>query len=220
VELYESQAILRVFPQESNILYATGDDSVLKTFDSFVKAETSYVASHPVMARALEILAEDHPDLAADISVSDLTGSIEIRRSDSLIVLTTREPRSCLRNRQAGGGRGRLHGADLRDGGGALRRPAGRASHPRDGTRRTARRAARDQLEIGGEYGISAISRAHVEKIAQIDALDARLSEVARPSPRWRQATARPRSTPPTPRSCARRFWTAPWRTSASSAPA
>jgi hypothetical protein len=36
VQLYQSQAILRVFPQESNILYATGDDSVLKTFDSFV----------------------------------------------------------------------------------------------------------------------------------------------------------------------------------------
>jgi hypothetical protein len=54
VQLYESQAILRVFPQESNILYATGDDSVLRTFDSFVRAETSYVASHPVMARALE----------------------------------------------------------------------------------------------------------------------------------------------------------------------
>jgi hypothetical protein len=141
VELYESQAILRVFPQESNILYATGDDSVLKTFDSFVKAETSYVASHPVMARALEILAEEHPDLAADITVSDLTGSIEIRRSDSLIVLTTREPRSRLRNRQAGGGRGRLHGADRRDGGGPLRRPAGRACTPASGTRRTARHA-------------------------------------------------------------------------------
>jgi hypothetical protein len=35
-----------------------------------------------------------------------------------------------------------------------------------------------NQLEIGGEYGVSAIARAHVEKIAQIDALDARLSEV------------------------------------------
>jgi hypothetical protein len=36
VRLYDGSAILRVFPQEANILYRTGDDSVLKTFDSFV----------------------------------------------------------------------------------------------------------------------------------------------------------------------------------------
>ena len=41
------------------------------------------------MSRAVETLAAERPDLAADLSVSDLTGSIEIRRSDSLIVLTT-----------------------------------------------------------------------------------------------------------------------------------
>ena len=40
-QLFESQAIVRVYPQESNVLYRTGDDSVLKTFDSYVKAETS-----------------------------------------------------------------------------------------------------------------------------------------------------------------------------------
>jgi Mrp family chromosome partitioning ATPase len=36
-----------------------------------------------------------------------------------------------------------------------------------------------DQLEVGGEFGMSAIAKAHVEKIAQIDALAARKSEVA-----------------------------------------
>lgn len=33
-QLYQSQAIVRVYPQEANVLYRTGDDSVLKTFDS------------------------------------------------------------------------------------------------------------------------------------------------------------------------------------------
>ncbi len=116
VELYSSQAILRVFPQESNILYATGDDSVLKTFDSFVKAETTYVASNddsvlktfdsfvkaettyvasnPVMERAAATLRTGNPDLAADLKATDLTGSIEIKRSDSLIVLSPSSARS------------------------------------------------------------------------------------------------------------------------------
>jgi hypothetical protein len=188
VELYESQAILRVFPQESNILYATGDDSVLKTFDSFVKAETSYVASHPVMARALEILAEEHPDLAADITVSDLTGSIEIRRSDSLIVLTTR-------SREAAFATDRLEAvvaaymaltAETEEARSAVRLDG--AAHPRVELVERLDMLRANQLEIGGEYGVSAIARAHVEKIAQIDALDARLSEVGPPSPRWRQA--------------------------------
>jgi uncharacterized protein involved in exopolysaccharide biosynthesis len=178
VELYESQAILRVFPQESNILYATGDDSVLKTFDSFVKAETSYVASHPVMARALEILAEEHPDLAADISVSDLTGSIEIRRSDSLIVLTTR-------GREAAFATDRLEAvvaaymaltAETEEARSAVRLDELHTREVELVERLDMLRA--NQLEIGGEYGVSAIARAHVEKIAQIDALDARLSEV------------------------------------------
>jgi hypothetical protein len=177
-ELYESQAILRVFPQESNILYATGDDSVLKTFDSFVKAETSYVASHPVMARALEILGEDHPDRAADITVSDLTGSIEIRRSDSLIVLTTR-------SREADFATDKLEAvvaaymaltSETEEARSAVRLEELHTREIELVERLDVLRA--DQLEIGGEYGISAISRAHVEKIAQIDALDARLSEI------------------------------------------
>jgi uncharacterized protein involved in exopolysaccharide biosynthesis len=177
-ELYESQAILRVFPQESNILYATGDDSVLKTFDSFVKAETSYVASHPVMARALEILGEDHPDRAADITVSDLTGSIEIRRSDSLIVLTTR-------SREADFATDKLEAvvaaymaltSETEEARSAVRLEELHTREIELVERLDVLRA--NQLEIGGEYGISAISRAHVEKIAQIDALDARLSEI------------------------------------------
>jgi uncharacterized protein involved in exopolysaccharide biosynthesis len=177
-ELYESQAILRVFPQESNILYATGDDSVLKTFDSFVKAETSYVASHPVMARALEILGEEHPDLASEITVSDLTGSIEIRRSDSLIVLTTR-------SREADFATDKLEAvvaaymaltSETEEARSAVRLEELHTRELELVERLDVLRA--DQLEIGGEYGISAISRAHVEKIAQIDALDARLTEI------------------------------------------
>ncbi len=36
-----------------------------------------------------------------------------------------------------------------------------------------------NQLEVGGEYGLNALAKAHIEKIAQIDGLAARKSEVA-----------------------------------------
>lgn len=178
VQLYESQAILRVFPQESNILYATGDDSVLRTFESFVRAETTYVASHPVMSRAVETLARTRPDLATGMSVADLTGSVGIRRSDSLIVLTTlsRDPDFAADkldavvdaylslNREAETSRSDVRLAELHDREEAL-------------VARLAELRA-DQLEIGGEFGMGAISRAHVEKISQIDALSLRLAEI------------------------------------------
>lgn len=179
VQLYESQAILRVSPQESNILYDTADSSVLKTFDSFVKAETSYVASHPVMERARDELAEIRPDIATYLRASDLGRSIEIRRSDSLIVLTTR-------SRDAAFAAQKLDAvvaaylalkSEADSARSAVRLGELRAREGELVARLDALRA--DQLAIGGEFGISAIAKAHVEKIAQIDALAARKSEVA-----------------------------------------
>jgi hypothetical protein len=113
------------------------------------------------------------------MSVSDLTGSIEIRRSDSLIVLTTR-------SRDAAFAAEKLEAvvaaymaltAETEDARSAVRLCELHTRELELVERLTDLRA--NQLEIGGEYGVSAIARAHVEKIAQIDALDARLSEVA-----------------------------------------
>jgi uncharacterized protein involved in exopolysaccharide biosynthesis len=179
VELYASQAILRVFPQESNILYATGDDSVLKTFDSFVKAETTYVASNPVMERAAAALRTAQPDLAAGLKATDLAGSIEIKRNDSLIILTTKSRDAAFVSAKLGA----VVDAYL-----ALKaeadaaRTAVRLEELRlRETDLVARLAAlrASQLEIGGEFGSDAIFKAHVEKIAQIEAIAARKSEVA-----------------------------------------
>ena len=72
---YESQAILRVYPSEPNILYKTGDGSVLKTFEAYVKAETTYVASYPVMSRAYDELAKNFPEQAYEFAASDLAGA-------------------------------------------------------------------------------------------------------------------------------------------------
>ncbi|UWQ90811.1 hypothetical protein K3727_18980 [Rhodobacteraceae bacterium M382] len=177
-QLFESQAILRVYPQESNILYATGEDSVLKIFSSFVKAETTYVASHPVMERSVQKLSVTRPDLADGLTATDMARSVNIRRSDSLIVLKTlskdrvfaaqkldaviasylalkseaEEARSMVRLSE-------LHAREM------------------DLIERLAALRA-NQLETGGEFGLNALAKAHIEKIAQVDALAARKSEV------------------------------------------
>ena len=177
-ELYESQAILRVFPQESNILYATGDDSVLKTFDSFVRAETSFVASHMVMGRAADMLAADWPDLTDGMTVTHLTRSVDIRRSESLIVLTTlsRNPGFATEKLDAVVAAYMALTAENEEARTQVRLAE---LHEREAelvARLDDLRA--QQLEIGGEFGVGAISAAHNEKITQIDDLALRLSEV------------------------------------------
>lgn len=179
VQLYESSAILRVYPQESNILYATGNGSVLKTFDSFVKAETTYVASDPVMTRSAQSLADTRPHLADGLRVSDLSGSIEIKRSDSLIVLKTR-------SKDGDFARQKLDAVitsylTLKSETEARRTEVRLSELYARETILSDRLAAlrADQLDIGGEFGLNALAKAHIEKIAKIDGLTARKSEVA-----------------------------------------
>lgn len=178
VELYNSQAILRVYPQEANILYRTGDDSVLKTFDSFVKAETSYVASHPVMERATQSLRAQFPELTADMSASDLGGSIEIKRNDSLIVLNTK-------SRDAAFAPAKLEAIvtaylDMKAETEAKRSDVRLSELQEREDQLTARQTEIRQrtLVVGAEFGIDSLTKAHVEKVAQIDALSARRSEI------------------------------------------
>ncbi|MBE1281851.1 MAG: hypothetical protein GJ676_00930 [Rhodobacteraceae bacterium] len=178
-QLYETQAILRVFPQESNILYATGEASVLKTFDSFVKAETTYVASHPVMSRAVETIVAERPDMDGELSARNLAGSIEIKRRDSLIVLKTksRDPEFARQKLDSVVGSYLKLKVEAEEA-----RSAVRLSELHDREQELVRRLAvlrATQLEVGGEFGRNAITKAHIEKIAQIDALAARKSEVA-----------------------------------------
>lgn len=178
VKLYEGSAILRVFPQESNILYRTGDDSVLKTFDSFVKAETTTVASDPVMTRALATLATVWPDQTVEMTARDLASSIEIKRNDSLIMLKTKARDAAFASAkinavvtayldlqaEAESSRSDVRLSELQ------LREADLVARQADVRKRT--------LDVGGEYGIDALGKAHVEKVAQIDALSARRSEI------------------------------------------
>ncbi len=177
-KLYSAQAILRVYPQQTSILYSSGDDSVLKTFDSFVKAETTYVASAPVMDRAAATLHKQFPEVADKMTVDGLTGSIEVKRSEALIVLKTTSKDPAF----AAGKLTAVTDAYLA----LTREGAEKLTHVRltELTGREAELAARAteidrrMLEVGGEYGPTALAKVHVEKVGQIDALVARKAEV------------------------------------------
>jgi polysaccharide biosynthesis transport protein len=177
-QLYESQAILRLHPQESNILYRSGDDSVLKTFDSFAKAETSYVASNPVMEQATDTLKTEFPELADEMTANDLTGSIEIKRNDSLIVLVTHsaDPEFAAAKLDAvlAAYFDLKYAAENRMSDTRLRELQARETELL--ARQQEIRA--QMLEVGEEYGLDALRRAHLEEVAQIDALEGRLEEV------------------------------------------
>ncbi|WP_093156494.1 GumC family protein [Aliiruegeria lutimaris] len=177
---YESQAVLRVYPKEAGILYNSGDDSVLKTFDSFVKAETAFANSPDVMSRAAETLRADFPELTSEMTDSDLRQSVAVKRSDTLIVLDTKSKNAAFAaaklravtdaylslKSEADGRQMRMRSSEL------TRREAELLEALRELDRRI--------LEIGREYGSFAIAKAHSEKIAQIDTLATRKADVER----------------------------------------
>lgn len=175
---YQSNAIVRIYPQEKNILYANTDSSVLKTFDTYVKAETTYLASFPVMELALSRLNERFPVMTEEVNENDLAGSIEIKRRDSLIVLTAmskdpvfaqaklHEVTSAYLDLQK---RSRVERSNLR-----LQELAEREQELVD----QLDEIDAQTLEVGGEYDLVSLARAHLEKISQIDRISTRRAEV------------------------------------------
>ncbi len=177
-QLYESQAIVRVYPQEANVLYRTGDDSVLKTFDSYVKAETSYIASPPIMARATASLLSAFPDEAGKLTAGDLGGSIDVKRADSLITLTTKSKSAhfAAQKLQAVADAYLALHAETE-----ARSAAVRLDELQGREAQLLARQDENQvrmLEVGGEYGVDSLAKAHADKVAKIEEIAARRDEV------------------------------------------
>ncbi len=169
-QLFEAQAIVRVFPQEATVLYRTGDDSVLKTFDSYVKAETSYIASPPVLDRATHSLTTRFPLDAGKMTASDLGGSIEVKRNDSLITLTTksRSATFAAEKLQAVATAYLALHAETEAASSALRLAELQAREAQLTARQAENQAA--MLAVGGEYGADSLGKAHADKVAKIAA--------------------------------------------------
>ena len=176
---YETNAILRVYPQQSGILYDTGDDSVLKTFEAYVKAETSYVTSILVMQRALEQLTLKYPEFGEEVTVQDLTAAIKVRRQGSLIYLSsTAKSGQMVHDMLSSVANSYLslrEETDAERSGLRLRELEMREAELLENFERLNERT----LEVGGEYGVQSLARVHLAKVAQIDALIERRIEVS-----------------------------------------
>ncbi len=177
---FASEAVLRVYPSETGILYASRDDSVLKTFTSFIKAETATVASHPVMSRAAHHLNEAYPVLTEGMQVLDLRGSIEIKRSESLIVLKTKSKDAAFAAAKLDAVTGAYLALSAETKLDAMHQRSAELLRREAELLAQLRELDRRRLEVGGEFGSGAIVKAHVEKVAQIDGLSTRRAEVER----------------------------------------
>lgn len=178
-KIYESQAILRISAREPGILFANGDDSKLKLFQSFVKAETTYVASHPVMQRAVEIIKEVPSPYNEELTARRLAESVSIRRKEALIVLKSASVDAEFAARKVNAvvdaylalheeGKEKL----------ASFRESELATREVDLLQRL--NAVKAQtLEVGGEFGMASLVKTHIEKVSQIEGLVARRAEVA-----------------------------------------
>jgi uncharacterized protein involved in exopolysaccharide biosynthesis len=177
-QLYESQAIVRVYPQEASVLYRTGDDSVLKTFDSYVKAETSYIASPPIMERATRSLATTFPEETGKMTPRDLGGSIDIKRVDSLITLTTKSKSAnfAAQKLQAVADAYLALHAETEATSAAVRLAELQAREKQLVKRQVENQAT--MLEVGGEYGAGSLGKAHSDKVAKIEEIASRKDEV------------------------------------------
>lgn len=177
-QLYQTQAIIRIYPKEQTFLYDGDEIGSGKAYDNFLKAETTYVAGYPVMSRAYETLTAEFPDELADATVQDLAGSVEIRRKDSLIILKTlsKSPEFAEAKLDAIttayftlSAENKARQTELRSE--TLRQREAELLAQLNGINQQA-------LEVGGEFGPLSLAKAHNDKIAQIDSTAARMAEV------------------------------------------
>ena len=176
---YEGQAILRISAREPGILFASGDDSKLKLFQSFVKAETTYVASHPVMQRAVEIIRQEPSRYNDELTAKNLAESISIRRKEALIILTSPSENpefAALKVNAVVDAYLQLHEESKEKL--AKFRESELAARETDLLARFNEIKAQT-LEVGGEFGMASLVKTHIEKVTQIETLVARRAEVA-----------------------------------------
>lgn len=175
-----SAGIVRVSANRPGILYDSQDDSRLRLFDAFVSSETSYIASRPVLERALiqpelERLgwaptSDKFHRLRNSLSVESKGGLIHVSCEDS-----DPETSAALTN-------------SLLDAYSELHIELSR----REDTVRERQLAQRERellqklqqietriKETGKEYSLQSIASAHVRKISQIQEVDQRVNELA-----------------------------------------
>lgn len=177
--IYKSQAIIRISAREPGILFASRDDSKLKLFQSFVKGETTYVASHAVMMRAVEIIKATGSKYGAELTAVNLSDSIAIVRKEALIIVSSASIDPIFAAQKVNAvvdAYIALHSetkASL-----ANFRKGELLSRERDLLIKLDD-LKNSILAVSGEYGMPSLIKSHNQKVSQIGALVSRQGEVA-----------------------------------------
>lgn len=176
---YQSQGIIQVFPNKTNILYSDRDDSRLRLFDAFANAETSYLTSTPVLENATE------QSLLTQIGwptgmpgVVKLSKSLTVERKGGLIFVSAMndhpEHAAAIVNGVLAAYL-ELHREQLRYQDQIRERELSNREHELVAKLKD---LERQLIEIGQEHGTVSIASAHVRKVAQSEEVDQRIADL------------------------------------------
>lgn len=177
---YVSTGIVQVSANKQGILYENQDDSRLRLFDAFVSAEASYLKSRPVLDRTLtQPSIEQMGWTPSSDNFKRLRDSISIDSKGGLIMVSCKysdaEGAAILVNSILDAYED-LHVELARREDSVRERQLGQ----REIELLTKLQNLENQMrESGQEYGLQSIASAHVRKIAQIQEVDQRVSELA-----------------------------------------
>jgi uncharacterized protein involved in exopolysaccharide biosynthesis/Mrp family chromosome partitioning ATPase len=176
---YAAHGLIRVAAKETKVLFADSDDARLRLYDAFVSAELTFLTSRPVLETALQKFASGEVDVANyPADVTDLRDTVRVLRDKSLITISalSRDPKIAATIANAVlDSYDELHKAQNN------RRESIRTKSLEDRELELLDRleALRVRfLDVGGEYGIDSMAKAHLSKVTQLEELEQRITEL------------------------------------------
>lgn len=175
--VFQSQGMMRIVARESKILYADSDDSRVRLFDSFVLAETNYLGSRPVLERTLSKLrAQDVPNLPAD--VGDLAKMVQVTGQKGLMTVVAKNGAAKTAAAAVNGLMDSYMELRLQQSEGQQNFRAQELASREKGLLENLQDIDKSILDVGREYGPSAIAKEHANKITQLDEAERRVDEL------------------------------------------
>jgi uncharacterized protein involved in exopolysaccharide biosynthesis len=177
--VYVSSGIIRISASKPTVLNGEQYDARLRMFDAFVRAEVTYIKSRPVLERALqseELITRFMGNEAE--SLMNIQQSLTVKREGGIITLSSsrnnpEESAAIVNaileayddlNKEQNRQRDSIRQNGLLE----------RKTKILDNLKTTNHRI----LEVGQEYGLQALAKAHVQKIAQIEEMEQRIYEL------------------------------------------
>ncbi|MBL4838887.1 MAG: hypothetical protein JKY34_15055 [Kordiimonadaceae bacterium] len=180
--VFESQGLVRIIARDPKILFADRDDTRLRIYDAFVASEATYMGSRTVLIRAHEWLVETINKRETALSApnqNDFINALTIKKLKGLIAISAKSRAPYLAKKYV---EALLHSyASLH----AEHSGSRQTLRARELEMRVLELQAKQQnfskiiLEIGQEYDVFSLAKAHLTKVTQLEALDLRIEALA-----------------------------------------